>query len=336
MHCFAKVAKDASGHALVSSLPNGYGPADWHRAYGSTGLATPRIGIIVAYGDADLTSDISRYNTAFGLAGLSECTTAAQDSCLDLRTQNGGKGTTGADSGWAMETALDAETIHGLCPQCRLEIIAANSATSSDLLAAVDQSIRLGSTIISMSWGGKEFAAEGTLESHFKGTRLTFIASSGDNGYGTSWPSASPNIIAVGGTNLTFAGAIPHEVAWTGSGSGCSKYEAKPTWQKDSICLHRTIADISADADPVTGAAVYRGAWYRVGGTSLAAPIVAGYAASHGGLASTHLYNSISNLRDIVSGINGLCSQSKSYLCHAQPGYDGPTGLGVLGNRFAW
>ena len=100
------------------------------------------------------------------------------------------------------------------------------------------------------------------------------------------------------------------------------------------------MADVAADADPNTGAAVYdsvsyygyRG-WLQVGGTSLATPIIAGIYGLANNVGATVNANTLpyanfsyaSNLHDIVTGSNGICG---SYLCQAGPGYDGPTGLG--------
>ena len=89
---------------------------------------------------------------------------------------------------------------------------------------------------------------------------------------------------AVGGTNLTRSSTSRGwtEKAWSGAGSGCSAYVAKPVWQVDTGCARRTVADVAAVADPSTGVAVYDsfgssgGAnWYVFGGTSVAAPIIA-------------------------------------------------------------
>jgi hypothetical protein len=95
------------------------------------------------------------------------------------------------------------------------------------------------------------------------------------------------------------------------------------------------VADVSADADPNTGAfVVYKGSGYQFGGTSLAAPLVASVFALAGGVGST-LGNSLPyanyhygvNLRDVTSGSTGSCGGS--YLCTGTSGYDGPTGLGT-------
>jgi hypothetical protein len=97
----------------------------------------------------------------------------------------------------------------------------------------------------------------------------------------------------------------------------------------------RTVADVSAVADPYTGLAVYDtfgfDGWLQVGGTSLAAPIVAsafamGDTGEHRRYASA-LYQNDGSLFDVVGGNNGQCSGT--YLCTGVEGYDAPTGLGT-------
>jgi subtilase family serine protease len=163
-------------------------------------------------------------------------------------------------------------------------------------------------------------------------------------------------VTAVGGTSLSKASNSRgwSETAWSGAGSGCSAYETKPGWQQDGGCAKRTVADVSAVADPNTGVAVYdtyntcgsssfcdilielglvTGAdgWVQVGGTSASSPIVASVYAQAGNATSvqygSYPYAHPSGLNDVTSGSNGSCSGS--YLCTAGPGYDGPTGLGT-------
>jgi subtilase family serine protease len=154
------------------------------------------------------------------------------------------------------------------------------------------------------------------------------------------WPAASPYVTAVGGTTLDLdsANARVSESAWEQGGSGCSAYESKPTWQTDSGCKQRTVPDVAAVANPDTGAAVYdsygysgRRGWYKVGGTSLAAPIVAAIYALAGNadnvVSGSYPYAHSSMLFDIQSGTNGKCALT--YLCTSAAGYDGPTGLGT-------
>ena len=96
---------------------------------------------------------------------------------------------------------------------------------------------------------------------HFNHPGIAITASSGDNGYGVSSPAASRYVTAVGGTSLTRGGGTRGwtESAWSGAGSGCCAYEAKPAWQTDTGCARRTVADVSAVADPNTGVAVLFG-----------------------------------------------------------------------------
>jgi subtilase family serine protease len=185
---------------------------------------------------------------------------------------------------------------------------------------------------------------------------VAITASSGDSGYGLSWPASSRYVTAVGGTSLRPAANARGwtETTWPGTGSGCSRFETKPTWQHDTGCRMRTVADVSAVADPRTGLAVYDtdnscgggllcdllialglaqgvDGWLQVGGTSLSSPIIASVYALAGNTAvvnaGSYPYTHSSALFDITTGSNGQCATS--YLCTAGPGYDGPTGLGT-------
>ncbi len=144
-------------------------------------------------------------------------------------------------------------------------------------------------------------------------------------------------MIAVGGTSLTRSATAARgwtESAWKGAGSGCSAYSAKPSWQHDAHCPMRTIADVSAVADPATGLAVYvQGSWGVFGGTSASSPIIAAMIALAGNSAelgsASYLYAHSSKLFDVTSGANPNWDCGGDYLCRAGPGYDGPTGLGT-------
>ncbi len=333
--CFAQVlsANPAGG-------PAGYTPANFRSAYGAAGSGSAKIAIVDAYGDPTIKADLDNYSRVFRLPVMPACTSQSQTGCFEKTDQSGGRHYPSTNKGWAVETALDVEAAHAVCPGCRIELVQATTASTANLIAAVDQAVRSGAQIVSMSWGGSETASEISSDAHFP-TNVDFVASSGDSGYGTSWPAASPRVVAVGGTRLALApgGARAGETAWAGSGSGCSKYEAKPSWQHDAGCARRTMADVSADADPATGAAIYTGTspngagWFTVGGTSLAAPLVAGLIGLAGPVSQTTLFSRLygslgtSRLHDITSGVTGSCS---SYLCRAGAGYDGPTGAGTL------
>jgi subtilase family serine protease len=170
------------------------------------------------------------------------------------------------------------------------------------------------------------------------------VVSSGDYGFTTAqFPAVLQTSVAVGGTTLTAAAGTPRgwsETAWSGAGSGCSAYIPKPAWQHDNHCLMRTVADVSAVADPDTGLAIYdtfatsdytSTGWFQVGGTSLSSPLVAAMIARAGHAAryssASSLYANQGAFTDVVGGSNGYCG--KDYLCTGKPGYDAPTGLGT-------
>lgn len=321
----------------AGSLPDGYGPAQFRSAY-SLPSAAPRsqtIAIVTAYDSPNVEKDLGVYSTTFSLP---VCNSA--NGCF--RKVNGaGKKAPLPDRNalWALEASLDVEVTHAVCPNCKVLLVEAASGSVSDLVAAVDTAVKLGADVISNSWVVDEFRGETALDWHFNRSGIAITAASGDTGYGVKWPAASPYVTAVGGTTLDLdsSNARVSETAWELGGSGCSAYESKSTWQSDSGCARRTVPDVAAVADPGTGAAVYdsygysgRSGWFKVGGTSLSAPIVAAIYALAGNadevVAGSHSYANASSLFDIRQGMNGTCSPA--YLCTAAAGYDGPTGLG--------
>jgi hypothetical protein len=229
--------------------------------------------------------------------------------------------------------------VSAICPLCHILLVEANSASYADLGTAVNSAVALGALFVSNSYGGGDSSSDSTYDAdYYNHPGVAITASAGDDGYGVEYPAASQYVTAVGGTSLTTASNSRgwSETVWSGSGSGCSAYEAKPSWQTDSGCSHRTDNDVAADANPGTGAAVYdsydQGGWVEVGGTSEAAAIIAAtYAlagrAASGAYPAEFLYDHPGDLNDITSGDDGTCSVS--YLCTARTGYDGPTGLGT-------
>ena len=297
-------------------------------------------------------SDLAAFRQAYGLG---PCTSAK--GCFKKVNQTGASAPLPAgDYGWAAEISLDLDAVSSACPDCHILLVEANSANTPDLVAAEDAAARLGAVSISNSWGGAEDSTILAADSHFNHPGVAITASSGDSGYGVSWPASSQYVTGVGGTTLATAANARGwtETAWSGAGSGCSAYEPKPAWQHDTGCAKRTVADVSADADPNTGLGVYDtynscgssrlcdlliglglvqglDGWAQVGGTSLSSPLIASVYALAGNTGSisygSYPYGQASSLFDVTSGSNGLCAPT--YLCTAGPGYDGPTGLGT-------
>ncbi|GAC1485060.1 MAG: peptidase S8 [Gemmatimonadaceae bacterium] len=336
--CHSLVRVDNSGQPLATATPSGYGPVDLHSAYNLpssyAGTTVPTIAIVDAYDDPNAESDLGVYRSQFMLGA---CTTA--NGCFKKVNQSGGTSYPKGNSGWAQEISLDLDMASAICPTCHILLVEANSNSFANLAAAVDEAATLGASVISNSYGGSEYSSEITDQSHYNHLGIAITVSSGDAGYGVQFPAASEFVTAVGGTSLTSASNSRgwNETVWSGAGSGCSAYISKPSWQTDTGCSRRTVADVAADADPNTGVAVYDtyrvhpGGWLVFGGTSVAAPIIASVYALAGNWTSvtygSYPYSHTGSLFDVISGSNGSCGGS--YLCTGVVGYDGPTGNGT-------
>jgi subtilase family serine protease len=245
--------------------------------------------------------------------------------------------------GWGQEEMLDLEMVSAICPACPILYVGASSPSLNNLGVAVDRAAAMGAKVISNSYGAKEFSGETTHAGHYKHPGVAITVSSGDSGFGVQVPAAFKTVTAVGGTTLRLNANSTRlsETIWSGAGSGCSAFIAKPSWQRDTACSRRTVADVSAVANPATGVAVYDsfgstgGAnWFVFGGTSVAAPIVGAIYALSGrtpAVPASLAYSApAGSLFDVTSGNNGVCGGlSQAYLCTGGPGYDGPTGNGT-------
>lgn len=338
--CHSWVQVDAGGAPTVTATPSGFGPADLQAAYGlaaaaASNGATQTIAIVDAYNAPNAENDMNVYRAQFGLPS---CTTA--NGCFRKVSQTGTTTYPKNDGGWAQETSLDLDMASAICPRCKILLVEANSASFANLSAAVDEAVKLGATVVSNSYGGSEYASEVTDQAHYNHPGVAITVSSGDSGYGVEFPAASQYVISVGGTHLVRSSTTRGwtETVWSGAGSGCSAYIAKPSWQTDGGCSRRTVSDVSAVADPNTGVAVYdsyayRGSsgWMVFGGTSVAAPVVASVYALAGNANALNyassLYSLRTSLNDVLSGSNGTCGGS--YLCTGVAGFDGPTGNGT-------
>jgi subtilase family serine protease len=288
------------------------------------------VAIVDAYDDPNAEADLGVYRSTFG---LNPCTTA--NSCFRKVNRTGGTSYPRGDKGWAEEISLYLDMVSAVCPNCHILLVEAKTNSFANLATAVDKAVTLGATEISNSYGGGEYRAEVTDQSHYNHPGIAITVSSGDGGYGVEFPAASQYVTAVGGTTLTRTNGAFSETAWSGAGSGCSAYVTKPIWQMDSGCAKRTVADVSAVADPNTGVSVYDTfrvtGWLVFGGTSVASPIIASIYALAGNVSTvtdgSFSYSHGTSLHDVTSGSTGSCGGS--YLCTAVSGYDGPTGNGT-------
>jgi hypothetical protein len=323
--------------AAVAIPTAGYGPADIRSAYKlpSKGGTGQTVAIVDAYDNPNVEANLASYRKAWG---LSSCTTA--NKCFRKIDQRGGKKYPDGDSGWGVEIALDVQAVSAACPNCSIMLVEADDASIESMGVAVNAAVKLGAKVVSNSYGLNEFNGALALgKKYYTHRGVAIVASSGDNGFtAASFPAMLSSTWAVGGTTLnrTKKGGWTED-AWDGAGSGCSAWVAKPSWQKDSNCGMRTVADVSAVADPKTGFAVYDtyglgadNGWVVVGGTSLAAPLISGMIGLAGNASKAdqpwYAYAHRSGLTDVVGGSNGYCGGD--YLCTGLKGYDAPTGWG--------
>jgi hypothetical protein len=341
------LVRTKSGVSPLQPPPGAYGPADLQNAYdlpSATAGSGQTVAIVDAYGDPNAQADLNAYRTQYGLP-------ACGTGCFTQYNQTGGTTPPAADptGDWEIEESLDVDMVSAICPLCKIDLVAADSNSYSDLGTAVDEAVALGADYVSNSYGGSEGGGSDTPYNH---PGVVITASAGDSGYGVSFPAASPYVVSVGGTTLNHTGGGGRgwsETVWgsssggEGTGSGCSAVESKPTWQTDPGCANRTDNDVAAVADPNTGVAIYDSypntvgscgtGWCTVGGTSASSPIIASVYAlagtpTPGSYPASYLYaNPESDLYDVTSGADGSCTPA--YLCTGEVGYDGPTGLGT-------
>jgi subtilase family serine protease len=344
-NCHALVWVDANGRPSATAGPAGFGPADLHSAYNLPyslpSNTVPTVAIVDAFDNPNAEKDLGVYRAQYNLP---PCTTA--NGCFRKVDQRGGTSYPQGDTGWGEEIALDLDMVSAICPNCHILLVEADSNSLTNLGTAVNQAASMGAHAISNSYGAREFPSEAIYESsYYNHPGIAVTVSSGDSGYGVEFPAASQYVTAVGGTSLRTASNARGwtETVWSGAGSGCSAYVPKPSWQTDTGCNRRTVADVSAVADPNTGVAVYDtygvGGWLVFGGTSVSAPIIAGVYALAGNASSvnygSYSYSHKTSLFDITSGSNGSCggrgkkNSGATYLCTGGTGYDGPSGNGT-------
>jgi subtilase family serine protease len=341
--CFAKIVTSGGPAASTLDAPAGLAPADLVSAYSiPAGGSGQIVGVVGAFSNPNLEADLAVYRSTFGLPA---CTVAS--GCLQIVNQDGAATPLPApDAGWGLEASLDVDMVSAACPSCKILMVDASSNGFDDLGAAVDTAVTMGADVVSNSYGtGVEFAGEEAYESHYIHPGHPIVVAAGDIGYSVSFPAASTHVTSVGGTTLAKSSTGTWtETVWKGTGSGCSAYITKPSWQTDANCPMRMLNDVSAVADPATGVAVYDTysytGWQVVGGTSASTPIIAAMYALTGSAADKvndgsvpwSRHTTAGAFRDVTSGTNipgpNAATCGGDYLCTGVSGYDGPTGWG--------
>jgi IPT/TIG domain/Subtilase family len=353
------------GHRRLegSGERGGLDPQDLRSAYKLpiSGGSTQTIALIDAFGYPGAESDLAAYRSRYGLPA---CTKS--NGCFEKVNEQGEQGNyPPAEPGWDGEAALDEDMASAACPECHILLVEGSGEFPADLGASVNTAAELGATEISNSYGYPERLTEfcGTegcsqFNADYSHPGVLILASAGDAGFDdtyfgeglqTEFPAASPNVVAVGGTALHRDAASARgwkEEVWNepglliGTGSGCTDSEAKPSWQTDTGCAHRTDDDIAAVAAVETGVSVrIEGQWEVYGGTSVSSPLLAGIeahaSATVRSLGAQFFYENPSSVFDVTEGFNwdprskaSECAPQE-YLCNGELGYDGPTGVGT-------
>jgi subtilase family serine protease len=310
-------------------------------------------------------SDVAAYQSCYGTsASVTNVPVDGGASC-------------GNDTECGVEDELDIEDVAGLVPGAQIDVYEGpNSGTGAlDTYASIvqDPSVK----VVSTSWGLCETAqststvnAENTLFEEAATQGQGVFAASGDSGAddcagssalaGVDDPASQPFVTGVGGTSLH--GGVTAETVWNdgsggAGGGGVSRRWAQPSYQTSRVLSQsaiscstspgaptttstcREVPDVSADADPVSGYAVfYGGGWSVFGGTSAAAPTWASlialadsssYCAGHAaiGFVNPILYGlPAGDFHDVTVGNNSYAKVS-GYT--AGSGYDMASGLGT-------
>lgn len=378
----AGIAPPPTASAMVAT----YTPAQIRAAYGLPALPTgtsytvaqaaslgagQTIYIVDAMHNPNIAAELAAFNQRFALPNcttkslasnatlpLAAPTANACDLVIVYSTAAGGMAASAPayDSGWATEIALDVQWAHAIAPLARIVVIEAPDASVNSLSNAVKLANNMGPGVVSMSFGANEGSWTSSFDTVFTAAGMSYLAATGDAGVAVEWPSVSSNVLAVGGTSLTYSGSGSRsEVAWSQTGGGISAYVTTPKYQSTSVpgmgtASRRTVADVSFNANPSTGqyvASIAAGTsavgWISAGGTSLSTPQWAGLIAiananraltGKAKLGAPHamLYGNIASVAgnyssaflDINSGSHGTCST-----CTAKTGYDQVTGLGT-------
>lgn len=301
-------------HHAASGPTSGYAPKDLESAYDVAPLQSANVlgdnqTIALFELDGYQQSDVNQYFQYYNLG-----TPSINNVLVD--------GASGAAGQGAIEVELDIEIAAAMAPHANLLVYEAPNTTQgmNDLYNRIVSDNK--AQVVSISWGLCESSSGPaelhTLDNIFKqgaAQGMSFFAAAGDSGaydcqdtnLAVDSPASDPYVTGVGGTTLQLNnGAYGSEAVWSnpnsithgpkgaGGGGGLSNTFKEPGWQtgpgvKNQYSNgYREVPDVSANADPNTGYAMYctvtnagcpATGWISVGGTSAGAPLWAGNAA---------------------------------------------------------
>lgn len=360
-----------------SSIKSGY---DFPPAPSPPPSPAAKIVIVDAYGSPTLASDLQRFSSDNGLPAITV-----------VPEYPGGKPTFNPSNkdqlNWAVETDTDAEWAHALAPEAEIHVVIAANAGGNSINNAINYAIATyPNSVLSLSFGTPESQISGggnniqlqqasALFVQAKAANITVLAAAGDLGGGAGtnapdplYPSSDPNVIAVGGTDLTLFnnGSYRSENVWNdfddpvkncgavaagiagATGGAASSIFAVPQWQQGIVpTAYRWTSDVAFNASACTGVAVYLGfsglpapGYYAVGGTSQAVPAWAAVLArvketvkTPFGFITDKLYQAAAtSARSKNPAFHDVTNGDNVYLgvgSSAHAGWDAPTGWGT-------
>jgi pseudomonalisin/xanthomonalisin len=357
MHTHAQ--RMASTDAITPQATVGISIPNFASIYGASSLpsaTTGTIGIITSGKVTQTITDLKSFAASAGYPVPNVTTTVVGTA---------GNSTSGTDE-WNMDSQSSLAAAGGSISHMILYNV--NSLSDSALSLGYNKAVTDNlARAINVSLGGCE-SDEGSVETSqdqiFQSAVAQgqmFSVSSGDSGAyecgatggkAQSYPAVSPYVMAIGGTTLSTTGGNTWsgETVWSctsasscqqsangGAGGGASLTENAPSWQIAAGVLgsstKRGVPDISFDASPNSGALVLvNGSQEQIGGTSLAAPLWAGFwtriQAAHGNtlpFPAQTLYQGAAThstwFHDVTSGNQGNA---------AATGWDYATGYGSV------
>lgn len=256
------------------------------------------IAIIIAYHNPRLKTDMDYFSSRFNLP---KC---------NLRIYNLGRNT--FNSNWAVESTLDVQWSFAMNPNANFILVEARSNNFNDMAAAIKFANKLNPDIVSMSWGQHDLGNLPSWKNICNNKNTCYLAASGDSNI-LGFPSVTPNVMSIGGTSLILDNnnTILLEKPWSLSGSGFSKSFSKPNYQpilSSNNSNKRMGPDICSIGDPKTGVLIVANKKpYRIGGTSLASPVIAG-------MISLAIQNRLNNKKSHLTTIPNLSNSIQPLL----------------------
>ncbi len=238
------------------------------------------IGIVDAFNDPSIITDLDGFDEAMNMTTNTSPTLyqayGPATSILTVFNQDGTNitndiadsgedGVPGFDDGsWQLEETLDVEWAHAIAPGAHIDLIECNS--EDDLFTGATTAGQLpGVTVVSMSWiFGESDWSDGSAEAGYDANTfvtasghpgVTFLASTGDGGTPGGYPAFSPNVVAVGATELTMNGdSYGSETAWSFPApstldNGSGSYSQSGSWAPGSGGFSGTFSTAAGGSD---------------------------------------------------------------------------------------